>query len=52
MKQLNINGYLVTIFYHRNGNQLFIQDANGWQIYSHKVSGNPLDRAVELIESL
>ncbi len=29
MKQLSFNDFLVTIFYHRNGTQLFIQDAAG-----------------------
>jgi hypothetical protein len=52
MKQLTINGYKVTIFYHRNGTQLFIQDKSGFQVYAHKVSTNPLDRALEVIESL
>ena len=51
MQQLTINGYLVTIYYHRNGTQLFIQNAGGFQIYAHRVSGNPLDRAVEVIEA-
>ncbi|MDQ4119876.1 MAG: hypothetical protein M3209_00230 [Acidobacteriota bacterium] len=51
MKELNINGYKVSIFYHRNGTQLFIQNADGFQIYAHKISGNPLERAVEIIEA-
>ena len=52
MKQLNIDGFKVTIFYHRNAPaQLFIQDAAGFQIYAHKVSKNPLERAVEIIEA-
>lgn len=51
MKQLSINGFKVTIFYHCNGTQLFIQDASGCQIYAHKVSGNPFERAVEIIEA-
>jgi hypothetical protein len=52
MKQLTINGYTVTVFQTKNGTQLFIQDANGFQIYAHKVSSSPLERAVEVIESL
>jgi len=52
MKQLTINDYKVTIFYHQNAPaQLFIQDKSGFQIYAHRVSGNPLDRAVEVIEA-
>ena len=52
MKQLTINGYKVTIFNTANGTQLFIQNADGFQIYAHKVTGSPLERAVEIIESL
>ena len=51
MKQLTINGYLVTIFQTKNGTQLFIQDKSGFQVYAHKVSKNPLERAVEIIEA-
>jgi len=51
MKQLTINGFLVTIFQTKNGTQLFIQNPAGFQIYAHRVSSNPLDRAVEIIEA-
>ena len=51
-KQLTINGYKVTIFWHYNGTQLFISDTAGVQIYAHKVSGSPIEKAVEIIEGL
>jgi len=49
MLQTFINGYKVTIFKHYNGTQLFINDPRGVQIYAHKVSGNPIERACEVI---
>lgn len=49
MKQTTIKGYTVTIFKSYNGTQLFIQDKDGNQIYAHKVSGDALERAVEVI---
>ena len=49
MQVQTIQGYKVTIFKGYNGTQLFISDANGVSIYAHKVSGNPIDRAREVI---
>jgi hypothetical protein len=49
MQTTNINGYKVTIFKGYNGTQLFISDSKGNQIYAHRVSGNPIDRAREVI---
>lgn len=49
MQKTTIKGYKVTIFKGYNGTQLFINDAAGNQIYAHKVSGDPLERAIEVI---
>ena len=49
MEQTTINGYKVTIFRGYNGTQLFITDAEGDSIYAHKVSGDPMERAMEVI---
>ena len=49
MTQTTINGYQVTIFTGYNGTQLFITDSKGIQIYAHKVSGDPIQRAKEVI---
>ncbi|MDQ3321900.1 MAG: hypothetical protein M3525_05630 [Acidobacteriota bacterium] len=51
MQTTTIKGYTVTIFYSYNGKQLFINDKNGVQIYGHKVSGNAIDRAREVINN-
>ncbi len=52
MQITTINGYKVTIFTTYNGTQLFINDSKGVQIYAHKVSGNPIERAKELISQM
>lgn len=49
MKTFNYKGFKVTIFFSYNGTQLFINDKQGVQIYAHKVSGNPVARAEEII---
>jgi hypothetical protein len=49
MKTTTIKGYKVQIFKGYNGTQLFIIDAKGNQIYAHRVSGNPIERAREVI---
>lgn len=49
MQTTKINGYKITIFTGYNGTQLFISDKQGVQIYAHKVSGNPIERAKEVI---
>ena len=52
MQITNISGYKVTIFPSYNGVQLFITDKSGVQIYAHKVSGCPVERAKEIIAKL
>ena len=49
MQTTTINGYKITIFTGFNGTQLFINDARGVQIYAHKVSDDPIQRAKEVI---
>lgn len=49
MQTIKINGYKVTTFNSCNGTQLFINDASGVQIYAHKVSGDAMLRALEII---
>ncbi len=49
MKQQIISGYQVTIFTGYDGTQLFITNADGIQIYAHRVSGNPIEKAREII---
>lgn len=49
MQTTFINGYKVMIFRGYQGTQLFITDKDGVQIYAHKVSSNPIQRAKEVI---
>jgi hypothetical protein len=49
MQKTIISGYQITIFNSYNGTQLFITDQSGVQIYAHKVSGDPMQRAMEVI---
>lgn len=49
MQTTTINGYKVTIFTGYNGTQVFINDPKGVQIYAHKVSSNPIERAKAVI---
>ncbi|MDQ3489741.1 MAG: hypothetical protein M3449_01570 [Acidobacteriota bacterium] len=51
MQTTTINGFKVTIFYSYNGTQVFINDKSGVQIYAHKVTGDPLLRAMEVINN-
>ncbi len=44
MKQAMVKGYKVTIFFHYNGTQLFIENAKGETIYTHKVSYGKSER--------
>lgn len=48
MLKTKIKGYTVEIFKSYNGTKLFISKG-GVQIYAHKVSGDALQRAVEII---
>ena len=48
----NISGYAVSTFTTENGTQLFIRDAEGIQVYAHRVSGNAMERAREVISEL
>ena len=52
MQTTTIKGYAVTVFKGYNGTQLFISDKNGVQVYAHKVSGNPIERAKEVISKM
>lgn len=49
MQQTTINGYRVMIFTGYDGTQLFINNPAGDNIYAHKVSGDPVQRAREVI---
>lgn len=49
MQIIKINGFTVSIFNSYNGTQLFISDASGVSVYAHKVSGDPMLRALEVI---
>ncbi len=50
MQTTIISGYKVQIFKGYYGAQLFITNSKGIQIYAHRVSGDPMERA-ELIIS-
>ena len=52
MQTKTIQGYKVTIFNGYNGTQIFISDAGGVQVYAHRVSGNPIKRAREVIAQM
>lgn len=47
--ETNIGGYSVTVFTGYYGTQLFITDKAGIEIYAHKVSGDPMERAMTII---
>lgn len=49
MEQTTINGYKVMIFHGYDGTQLFINDPKGQNIYAHRVSGDAIERAKEII---
>ena len=49
MEQTIINGFRVMILKGFDGTQLFINDGRGNQIYAHRVSGDPMERAREVI---
>ena len=49
MQQTTINGFRVMIFTGYDGTQLFINNPEGDNIYAHKVSGDPMERAREVI---
>lgn len=51
MQIIKIDGYTVQIFKSYNGTQVFISDSKGVQIYAHKVSGEPMLRAMEVINN-
>jgi peroxiredoxin family protein len=44
-----IQGYKVTVFYTMDGMQLFVTDAEGYQVYAHRMTGDPIARAREII---
>lgn len=49
MQQTIINGYQITVFTGYHGTQLFITHPEGYTIYAHKVSGDPMERARQVI---
>ena len=49
MQQTIINGYRVMVFTGYDGTQLFINHPTGHNIYAHKVSGDPMERARNVI---
>lgn len=49
MQQTIINGYRVMIFTGYDGTQLFINHPEGHTIYAHRVSGDAMERAREVI---
>jgi hypothetical protein len=49
MHTATINSYKITIFNSYNGTQLFIENAKGETIYAYKVSGDPMERAAQVI---
>lgn len=49
MQQTIINGFRVMVFTGYDGTQLFINHPDGHNIYAHRVSGDALERAREVI---
>lgn len=49
MQQTMINGFRVMVFTGYDGTQLFINHPDGHNIYAHRVSGDALERAREII---
>ena len=49
MQQTIINGYRVMIFKGYDGTQLFINNPAGDNIYAHRVSGDAIERAKDII---
>lgn len=49
MKQTTINNHKVTVFNTYNGTELYITNPKGETIYAHKVSGDAIERAAEII---
>jgi hypothetical protein len=50
--QTQINGFKVSTITGYDGTQLFITDSDGIQIYAHRVSGDPIARAKEVISEI
>ncbi len=49
MTRVKEGEYTVTIYRCYDGIKLFVTDSKGNQIYAHKVSGDALERAKEVI---
>jgi len=49
MQQAIINGFRVMVFTGYDGTQLFINHPDGHNIYAHRVSGDPMERAKQII---
>ncbi len=50
MKKFSYKGYDVTVFDGYNGNQMFIIDPNGVEIWAHKYTGDALKQAKRIID--
>ncbi len=50
MTRVKEGDYTITIYRCFDGIKLFVTDSKGNQIYAHKVSGNPVECAKEVIK--
>jgi len=48
-QEKNINGHKVSIFPGYDGTSLYVTDPNGIQLFAHKVSGDPMEKALSVI---
>ncbi len=49
MRKFTYKAHRVVIFESYNGNQMFINDKNGNQIYAHKFTGDAFEQAKKVI---
>lgn len=49
MQHEQINDYKITIFESYEGKQLFIESPAGETVYVHRVAGDPIERAKQVI---
>lgn len=49
MKTFKYKGYKITVFENYNGNQMFIDNPNGIEIWAHKFNGDAFDTAKRII---
>lgn len=52
MKTAKINNYGIQIFETYNGTELYISNPEGEMIYKHKVSGDAMEIAKQIISTL